>query len=98
MSKENVALFTQAIGRNEELRAQVSAVGSVDDCVRVAHREGLEFTPEEFRSVIEDALGRKATMDGALSEWMKATSELSEKILEQVTGGSQTYTVNRFGA
>jgi hypothetical protein len=93
MSRENVALFSRAIGKNQELNKRIrEAAATVDAWRTIARETGFEFTPEEFASVVGETLGRSVTPANAVREYLGAQYqvgdlELSQKSLDAVVGG-----------
>jgi hypothetical protein len=93
MSRENVALFTQAISRNPDLNRRISEAGTdISKWVAIAGEVGFEFTPSEFADAVSQTLGRTVTESNAVDEFLGAQYklgdlELRRKTLDAVVGG-----------
>jgi hypothetical protein len=100
MSRENVALFSQAISRNSDLNRRISEAGTdVDTWVTIAREVGFEFTPDEFAGVVTETLGRTVTPANAAREFLGAQHavgdlELRDKTLDAVVGGARRKATN----
>ena len=100
MSRENVALFSQAISRNPDLNRRISEAGTdIDKWVTIAQDVGFEFTPGEFADVVSQTLGRTVTPGNAVREFLGAQYkvgdlELRRKTLDAVVGGARRYISN----
>ncbi len=98
MSKENVVFFIDAINKSQDLNKRMDqAKSSVDTWVKLAYDAGFEFTAEEFASVVEETLGRKVSIENAVSEYLAArdhvgSDALSDRALEKIVGGSRKIT------
>jgi predicted ribosomally synthesized peptide with nif11-like leader len=101
MSRENVALFSKAIGRNPDLNKRVSAAAATTDAwVAIAREVGFEFTAEEFAAVVGETLGRSVTTGTAVQEYLGAQYkvgelELSRKTLDAIVGGRMRLNTNQ---
>jgi phosphotransacetylase len=95
MSRENVALFSQAISKNPDVNRRISGAGTdVDKWVAIAQEFGFEFTAEEFADVVGQTLGRKVTPTNAVREYLGTQYkvgdlELSRKTADAIVGGSR---------
>lgn len=100
MSRENVALFSQALSRNADLNRRISNAGTdVTEWVTIARDIGFEFTPEEFASVVTETLGRTVTPANAAREFLGAQYavgdlELRGRTLDAVVGGRRSVISN----
>lgn len=100
MSRENVALFSQAIGRNPNLNKRISEAGtSVDEWIAIARETGFEFTADEFAAVVGQTLGRTVTPDNAVQEYLGAQYkvgdlELRRKTMDAIMGGARRMITN----
>jgi hypothetical protein len=101
MSRENVALFSQAISRNADLNQRISQAGTdVQKWVAIAGDVGFEFTPDEFAAVVSETLGRTVTPANAVQEFLGAQYklgdlELRRKTLDAVVGGARRMITNQ---
>jgi predicted ribosomally synthesized peptide with nif11-like leader len=101
MSRENVALFSQAISKNPDLNRRISEAGTnVDQWVDIARDVGFEFTADEFAFVVGQTLGRTVTTANAVHEYLGAQYkvgdvELSLKTLDAVVGGVRRTMTNQ---
>jgi hypothetical protein len=92
VSQENVVLFTKALTHNRDLAEQVRASpASVGSWAKIAYEAGFEFTPAEFASVVERALGRTLKTD-AVREYLDAQAEiglgeLGQQLMDAMGGG-----------
>ena len=102
MSRENVALFSKAVGRNEDLKKRITGADATAEAwVRIASDVGFEFTADEFASVVGETLGRTVTPATAVREYLGAQYklgdlELSRKTLDAVVGGRAMMITNTF--
>ena len=100
MSRENVALFSQAITRNPEVSQRISKAGtSVDAWIAIARDVGFEFTADEFAQVVGQTLGRTVTSENAAREFLGAQYQLGDlelrrKTLDTVMGGARRMFTN----
>jgi predicted ribosomally synthesized peptide with nif11-like leader len=100
MSRENVALFSQAITRNPEISKRISEAGTdLSAWVRIAKETGFEFSAQEFTAVVGETLGRTVTSDNAVKEYLGAQYqlgdlELGRKTLDAVLGGRRALISN----
>jgi predicted ribosomally synthesized peptide with nif11-like leader len=100
MSRENVALFSQAISKNPELNRRISEAGTdINEWVTIASDVGFEFTAEEFAAVVGQTLGRTVTTKNAVHEYLGAQYkvgdlELRRKTLDAVIGGARRTNTN----
>jgi hypothetical protein len=95
MSRENVALFSQAVSRNPDVNRRISEAGTnVGEWVSIAAEFGFEFTAHEFADVVGQTLGRKVTPTNAVREYLGTQYkvgdlELSRKTADAIVGGSR---------
>lgn len=100
MSRENVALFSQAISRNPDLSRRISEAGTdVSKWVTIARELGFEFSPDDFAAVVGETLGREVTPANAAREFLGAQHtvgdlELRGKTLDAVIGGARRVMTN----
>jgi predicted ribosomally synthesized peptide with nif11-like leader len=100
MSRENVALFSQAISRNPDLNRRISEAGTdINAWVAIAQDVGFEFTPNEFADVVSQTLGRTVTTGNAVREFLGAQYkvgdlELRRRTLDAVVGGARRMITN----
>ena len=100
MSRENVALFSQAISRNPDLNRRISEAGTdINKWVAIAQDVGFEFTPSEFAEVVSQTLGRTVTERNAVDEFLGAQYKLGDlevrrKTLDAVVGGMRRACTN----
>jgi len=100
MSRENVALFSQAVTRNPEISRRISEAGTeVNAWVKIAGEVGFEFSAEEFAAVVGETLGRTVTPANAVREYLGAQYklgdlELGKKTLDAVLGGRRALLTN----
>ena len=93
MSRENVVLFTKQINKDRTLAELVQkAPATVEAWAQIAYDAGFEFTASEFRSVVEQALGRSLKSDNAVREYLDAQTEmgageLGQHIMDAIGGG-----------
>jgi predicted ribosomally synthesized peptide with nif11-like leader len=100
MSRENVALFSQALSRNPDLNRRLTEAGSdVQKWVSIGKEAGFEFTADEFASVVGETLGRTVTPANAAREFLGAQYkvgdlELRQKTMDAVVGGRRRFISN----
>jgi hypothetical protein len=94
MSKENVALFFNALSEKKDVSDVLSGATQTPEAwTDVANQKGFEFTSDELHSVLKEVLDldnlKKDTSIEALIAALQigAGDELSDEALAQVSGG-----------
>lgn len=80
MSKEQAIAFGKKVNEDSNLKNEIRGLGrDIDAIVAVGAREGYSFTNADVKAAAKDRMAGEG-------------AELSEADLEQVAGGTSTYT------